>query len=748
MTALLFAVCGMTWAEEAIFEPANFTAVSQQSFTIDSNGITVKSSNGAITDSQFRFYANSTLSFSASAGNITKIEITCTANGTAQYGPGKITGTDYSYSDNVGTWTGNSASVTLNASAQVRATKIVVTYTAGKKTANVSIDKVKLLKGEAATITTDGPALSLSSDDTSVATVDGNVVTAVGKGETIITATWDGNEEFNSGSKSFNVTVRDPIAAEDGVFDFTFENDINYGNDLYPRKDYSSTEYTTSSTWVAGNVTMEISGNHRWWIKTSNGEDSYELRVFSNASATISVPEGYVIKTIQATGSSLGVLTDANNKSISSWTGAAQSVEFTSSGTAQIKTITVTYQEAGEKADATVTIGQTSLKVGQTTTVSTDGPALTLSTDDASVASVSGNTITAVGAGTATITATWEENNEFKGGTETFEVTVTAAGTVVDGFFDFSYDDGIDYGSGLTPKNSNEYGNDYEESSTWVAGNVTMNVEGNHRWWSASAGNQLRIFNGCTATISVPNGYVITKIETTGKNLNLLKDANANSISSWTGSSQTVEFNHGGGSGVQIETLTVTYEEEAAPASITVSIPASGYASFCSQYAIEVEEDGVAFIATGLNNGKVRLQPVTGVIAKETGLIIKGSGSVDLAVSSEEGEAPEGNKLVGVLTATDMTGIECYILKDGAFWPCTGGTLAAGKAYLDIAPETVGGGTEGKILDIEEGIIDPTAISEIETTTENAAIYTLGGVRVKDAQQKGIYIINGKKVVK
>ena len=209
-----------------------------------------------------------------------------------------------------------------------------------------------------------------------------------------------------------------------------------------------------------------------------------------------------------------------------------------------------------------------------------------------------------------------------------------------------------------------------------------------------------------------------------------------------------MEFNHGGGSAVQIEILTVTYEEETAPASITVSIPASGYASFCSQYAIEVEEDGVAFIATGLNNGKVRLQPVTGVIAKETGLIIKGSGSVDLAVSSEEGEAPEGNKLVGVLTATDMTGIECYILKDGAFWPCTGGTLAAGKAYLNIAPETVGGGTEGKILDIEEGIIDPTAISEIETTTENAAIYTLGGVRVKDAQQKGIYIINGKKVVK
>ena len=76
------------------------------------------------------------------------------------------------------------------------------------------------------------------------------------------------------------------------------------------------------------------------------------------------------------------------------------------------------------KKDATVTIGSTTLNIDETTTVSTDGPAFTLTTSDVAVASVSGTTVTGVAAGTATITAAWDEDDEFEGGTKTFTVTV------------------------------------------------------------------------------------------------------------------------------------------------------------------------------------------------------------------------------------------------------------------------------------------------------------------------------------
>ncbi len=77
------------------------------------------------------------------------------------------------------------------------------------------------------------------------------------------------------------------------------------------------------------------------------------------------------------------------------------------------------------KKIATVKIGDTTFNVGETTEVTTDGPALTLATSDASIASVSGTTVTGVAAGEATITATWAENDEFKGGSKEFNVTVS-----------------------------------------------------------------------------------------------------------------------------------------------------------------------------------------------------------------------------------------------------------------------------------------------------------------------------------
>jgi hypothetical protein len=43
--------------------------------------------------------------------------------------------------------------------------------------------------------------------------------------------------------------------------------------------------------------------------------------------------------------------------------------------------------------------------------------------------------------------------------------------------------------------------------------------------------------------------------------------------------------------------------------------------------------------------------------------------------------------------------------------------------------------------------IDPTGINEVTTTIDNNEVYSISGVRVNNAQQKGIYIINGKKVV-
>ena len=125
--AMLFSM--MSFAATVTFSPGDFAAVTDAAFEVEAGGVTLSVSKGTITADQFRFFKSQTLTVSSSAGNITSIEITCTANDAAKYGPGSFGALDgYTYSGKVGTWKGSAASVTFSTTNnQVRATQVVVT---------------------------------------------------------------------------------------------------------------------------------------------------------------------------------------------------------------------------------------------------------------------------------------------------------------------------------------------------------------------------------------------------------------------------------------------------------------------------------------------------------------------------------------------------------------------------------------------------------------------------------------------
>ena len=110
---------------------ADNSCASAAAFTLTKNPITLSCNNGVVNAEQIRIYKGKTLTISGAT--IVKVEFTCTAEGTAQYGPGCFTtptGT-YSYSGSIGTWTGSASSIVFTAeSNQVRCTSIVVTYVA------------------------------------------------------------------------------------------------------------------------------------------------------------------------------------------------------------------------------------------------------------------------------------------------------------------------------------------------------------------------------------------------------------------------------------------------------------------------------------------------------------------------------------------------------------------------------------------------------------------------------------------
>ena len=101
-------------------------AVSSQTITKGDVTLT-NSSEYAAAVTELRIYKGQTLTIAAIG--MTKIEFTCTANGTTKYGPGCFAALEgYSYDAKVGTWTGSADSVTFTASTnQVRITALTVT---------------------------------------------------------------------------------------------------------------------------------------------------------------------------------------------------------------------------------------------------------------------------------------------------------------------------------------------------------------------------------------------------------------------------------------------------------------------------------------------------------------------------------------------------------------------------------------------------------------------------------------------
>lgn len=226
---VLFAfICNMSFADtvvtfDATVDKGTQAGSSQGTDEVVKDGVTISvSPTGSFGNGmQYRVYKSSTMTVSSTAGNIVKVEFTCTAAGEAKNGPGSFDAIEgYTYSDKVGTWVGNANSISLVAGKnQVRMTEIKVTVAQSgsetKQSAALAFDPatVEVEKGAAFTApvftkaTT--AAVTFSSDNEGVATVDANGVISLGleEGTAVITATSEENAEFYAGKATCTINV-------------------------------------------------------------------------------------------------------------------------------------------------------------------------------------------------------------------------------------------------------------------------------------------------------------------------------------------------------------------------------------------------------------------------------------------------------------------------------------------------------------------------------------------------------------
>lgn len=175
--------------------------------------------------------------------------------------------------------------------------------------------------------------------------------------------------------------------------------------------------------------------------------------------------------------------------------------------------------------------------------------------------------------------------------------------------------------------------------------------------------------------------------------------------------------------------------------SFDVTIGSSGYKTLVSTADFETPNGVTAYIVTNSTTENITLTTIDKVKAG-TPVILEGTpGNVTLTVV-ENAAAAEGNLLK---VSTETTGNGVYVLaapanKPVGFYKWTGGSLGAGRVYLD-APAA------GSRDFLQFNFGETTGVADInrEATTNNS-YFDLQGRHVAQPT-KGLYIVNGKKVI-
>ena len=151
-----------------------------------------------------------------------------------------------------------------------------VTATKNLATASVTIGSASINIGGTTTVTTDGPAVTLTTDNASIASVDGTTVTGVATGSTKITASWSADSDYAAGTKEFTVTVVDPNAPGSENNPYT----VAQANSATPNSGTSADVYIHGIVSSFHNTSITGDGsNYRYYI-SDNGTTTSQLLVY------------------------------------------------------------------------------------------------------------------------------------------------------------------------------------------------------------------------------------------------------------------------------------------------------------------------------------------------------------------------------------------------------------------------------------------------------------------------------------
>ena len=323
--------------------------------------------------------------------------------------------------------------------------------------------------------------------------------------------------------------------------------------------------------------------------------------------------------------------------------------------------------------------------------------------------------------------------------------------------------------TGAAPYSAEDFTNDaifvWEPVQAGVAGSYYLK-KGDTYMQTTSPKDFGTIENAAVFTATAPgvdgtfNGDGDSNLYITGSNdANLVRFVKgSNWINVQNGANGTPTYNNGTGG------WTIHYVYEVTEvASFKANISNAGYATFYAPAEVAIPENVKAYYITaeGFNGEKVTLTQIEGIIPANTAVILEGEeGEYRFRTSTSGASAVNGNLLKGTAINTNIIG-EAYVLgvvegETGLYktqmrsvqLSSASGSVSvflnnAYKAYLPAS--AVPAAAQGA-ANFSFRFPGTTAIENVEVENTVKVIYDLTGRRVEIAE-RGIYIINGKKVL-
>lgn len=630
----------------------------------------------------------------------------------------------------------------------IDATGLTTTDLAGSTNVSAGTATATVKSGET---DVEGAAVTWASSNTGVATIDASTgaVTLIAVGTTTLTATYAGNDDYNEASATYELAVIDSNAPGGEGNPYTVAQAI----EATPESGKSETVY------VRGIISQIDSYNSNYksityWI-SDDGTTTNQFEVYSgkglNGADFSSIEDLIVGDVVVITGQ----LT-------------------TYSGTKEFAANNYIVSLEREKQDPTITVSDASVAYGSTYTFDASeivGGAMTLTSGNTAVATISGLTITPVAVGSVVITVATAESLSYNAGSATFTLTVTQpegqsiAPDMSEGELLFYEPFNAAEGTGPT----GDKWNGTIANSTFAADNEGWS--GNHGMYSgagcakfgksgengdattpAIAFNPLKTYT-LTFKAGAWNDDNTTLVLTCDDENAVLGTTSFTMLNNaWSEYTTTVKaaagskltFASTGNSYGRFFLDDVKLEIPAGAQAESYTIPTSGVGTYCSQYPINLSAlpEGVkAYVVESQTGTSVTLAELTGTIKGGVGFVLKGTAGTAVTFTFADSETvPSTNLLLGTLAPTYVAANTVYGMKSGQFHPNNAGTIPAHRAYLPAESGSTGVKALTLVFKDTDGIV------ETRTVTDAQTIFDLAGRRLQSTQ-KGVNIVNGRKVL-